>query len=74
MIVRGLEPASAADLVTKFAEFTQNVMGKKINLKEVKVIPSHPDIYSAKITDIDDRVCVGQSKIFVELVTIRSSP
>ena len=58
VIVRGLEASSPADLAARFAELTQTNMGKRIELTEVKAIPSHPDIYRAKIMNADDKKLV----------------
>lgn len=58
VIVRGLEASSPADLAAKFTVLTETIMGKRVELAEVKVIPSHPDIYRAKILNADDKKLV----------------
>ena len=58
VVVRGLEASSPADLAARFAELTQTIMGKRVELSEVKAIPSHPDIYRAKIMNADDKKLV----------------
>ena len=58
VIVHGLEASSPAVLVTRFAELTENNMGKRVELTEVRAIPSHPDLYRAKILNAGDRKLV----------------
>ena len=58
VIIRGLEASSASDLVIKFSELTQHLMGTTVEISEVKAIPSHPDIYRAKIINANNRKLV----------------
>ena len=55
IIVRGVEAASPDDFVAKFSELTQHSMGMRVELTDVRAIPSHPDLYRAKILNINDR-------------------
>ena len=58
VIIRGLEASSPSDLVIKFSELTQHLMGTTVEISEVKAIPSHPDIYRAKIINANNRKLV----------------
>lgn len=55
IIVRGIEAASPADLQAKFSELTQHSMGMRVELTDIRAIPSHPDLYRAKILNINER-------------------
>lgn len=55
IIIRGMEAASPADLQAKFSELTQHSMGMHVELSDIRAIPSHPDLYRAKVLNINDR-------------------
>lgn len=58
VIIRGLEASSASDLVTKFSELTGHLMGTRVEVSDVRAIPSHPHIYRAKIMNANNRKLV----------------
>lgn len=51
VIVRGMKAQFCRELVIKFGDLSQDVMGTRVELSDVVRIPGHSDLFRAKILD-----------------------
>ena len=58
VIIRGLKATTPRGLVTEFADVTQRVMGTKVELSDVVIIPGHGGICRAKILNPSEKKLV----------------